>query len=62
MRRMVIPRESHQYEINESKVKKAKNKSIVISSFKTDTDTVLGGFSERKEYTEPLTLIRTLDP
>ena len=38
-----IPRESQLYDIHGENIRKTNDKSIVISSFKTDTDTVLGG-------------------
>ena len=53
--------ESQRDEVHASKVRK-KYQSIFISTFKTDVPLILGGLSEGKEYTNPLTSIRTPEP
>ena len=51
--------ESQRYEVHVSKVRKTKEKSIVISDFKTDVLPILGGLGEGKESTTPLIAICT---
>ena len=52
--------ESQQYEAHAAKVRKTKEKLIVISDFKIDVPPILGGLGEGKESTTPLT--STLTP
>ena len=51
--------ESQQDEVHVAKVRKTKEKSIVISSLKTDVPPILGGLGEGKESTTLLTYICT---
>ena len=49
--------ESQRDEVHAAKVPK-KEKYIFISAFKNDVSSILGGFSEGKESTMPITAIK----
>ena len=56
---MVFTAESQRDEVHVAKLRKTKEKSIVILAFKTDVPPILGGLGEGKELTTSLTAIRT---
>ena len=47
--------ESQRDELHAAKVRKIKDQSIIISTFKIDVPPIIGELGEGKEYTTPLT-------